>query len=66
MLKHDIQSQDDVVFDNMDKHIIMAHVGIVGFHSVAVFFGQSIVFEKGLCLLISYIFGQLPRLSINI
>ena len=55
MLKHDIQSQDDVVLDGVNEHIIIAYIGIADFHLVTVFFDQSIVFEKGLCLLISYI-----------
>ena len=49
MLKDDIQSQNDVMFNDMNEHIIMTHVSVAGFHPVAVFLRQAIVtFNTGM------------------
>ena len=48
MLKEDIESSDDVVFDDMNEHVVMAQVSVIVLHVIAVLFGQSIVsFNSG-------------------
>jgi len=38
----DIESQGDVMFYDMHQDVIHAHVGIGGFHAIAVFLDQSL------------------------
>ncbi len=39
----DIQGCDYVMLDDMNEDIIVSHVGIIGFHMVSVFLGQSVI-----------------------
>jgi len=43
MFVEDIQGCNDVMFNNMDEDIVMAHVGVIMFHIIAVLFCEPIV-----------------------
>ena len=48
MFIDDVQGSNYIVFDDMYKDIVMSHVGVVGFHVVSVFLGQSVIsFDSG-------------------
>ena len=43
MFIEDIQGCDNVVLDDMDEDIVMAHVGVIMFHIIAVLLCESLV-----------------------
>ena len=48
MFVEDVESSDDVVFDDMNEHVVVAHVSVIVLHVIAVLFGQPIVaFDSG-------------------
>jgi len=48
VLIKDIQGCDYIMLDDMNKDIVVSHVGVIGFHMVSVFFGQPVIsFDAG-------------------
>jgi len=48
MFIDDIQGRNHVMFDHVNEDIVVAHIGIIGFHIVSILLGETVVaFDTG-------------------